>query len=82
MLNKEFPDKAVILRRIDGHAYLVNDYALSVAGIDENSEIDGGEFIKVNGKLTGVLIDNAMRGILRMNDWHYGNLPWIQIRLH
>ena len=61
LLNKEFPDKAVILRRIDGHAYLVNDYALSVAGIDENSEIDGGEFIKVNGKLTGVLIDNAMR---------------------
>jgi len=60
LLNEAFPDKAVVLGRIDGHAYLVNDYVLSLAGIDNNSEIDGGEFIKKNGKLTGVLIDNAM----------------------
>ena len=60
LLNESFPDKAVILSRIDGHAYIVNDYALSLAGIDENSNIDGGEFVKLEGKLTGVLIDNAM----------------------
>ena len=60
LLNEAFPDKAVILGRIDGHAYIVNDYALSLAGIDNNSMIDGGEFVKINGKLTGVLIDNAM----------------------
>jgi len=60
LLNEAFPDKAIVLRRIDGHAYIVNDYALSLAGIDENSKIDGGEFVKLNGKLTGVLIDNAM----------------------
>ena len=60
LLNEAFPDKAVVLGRIDGHAYLVNDYVLSLAGIDNNSKIDGGEFIKKNGKLTGVLIDNAM----------------------
>ena len=60
LLNQAFPDKAVILGRIDGHAYIVNDYALSLAGIDENSKIDGGDFVKLNGKLTGVLIDNAM----------------------
>ena len=60
LLNEAFPNKAVILGRIDGHAYIVNDYALSLAGIDENSKIDGGEFVKLNGKLTGVLIDNAM----------------------
>ena len=61
LLNQEFPDKAVVLRRIDGHAYLVNDFALELAGIDNLSEVEGGEFIKKNGKLTGVLIDNAMR---------------------
>ena len=61
LLNEEFPDKAVVLRRIDGHAYLVNDFALELAGIDNLSNVEGGEFIKENGKLTGVLIDNAMR---------------------
>jgi len=61
LLNQEFPDKAVVLRRIDGHAYLVNDFALDLAGIDNLSNVEGGEFIKKNGKLTGVLIDNAMR---------------------
>ena len=61
LLNESFPDKPVILRRIDGHAYLVNDYALELAGIDMSSKVEGGEFIKSNGKLTGVLIDNAMR---------------------
>ena len=61
LLNQEFPDKAVVLRRIDGHAYLVNDFALELAGIDNLSNVEGGEFIKENGKLTGVLIDNAMR---------------------
>ncbi len=63
LLNEAFPNKAVILGRIDGHAYIVNDYALSLAGIDENSKIDGGEFVKLNGRLTGVLIDNAMEPI-------------------
>ncbi len=42
LLNQEFPDKAVILGRIDGHAYLVNDYALDLAGINNSSEIEGG----------------------------------------
>ena len=61
LLNEKFPDKAIVLRRIDGHAYLVNDFALNLAGINNSSTIDGGEFIKSNGRLTGVLIDNAMR---------------------
>jgi predicted amidohydrolase YtcJ len=61
LLNEKFPDKAIVLRRIDGHAYLVNDFALNLAGIDKSSSIDGGDFVKSNGKLTGVLIDNAMR---------------------
>ena len=61
LLNESFPDKPVVLRRIDGHAYLVNDYALKLAGIDGYTEVEGGEFIKSNGTLTGVLVDNAMR---------------------
>ncbi len=60
-LNKYFPDKPVILRRIDGHAYLVNDAALKLANITSSSKIEGGEFIKRRGRLTGILIDNAMR---------------------
>ena len=61
LLNEAFPDKAVILGRIDGHAYFVNDYALDLAGINNSSKIEGGEFIKKNLKLTGVLIDNSMQ---------------------
>ena len=61
ILNDAFPDKAVVLRRIDGHAYIVNDFALNLAGIESSSNIDGGEFLTLNGRLTGVLIDNAMR---------------------
>ena len=60
-LNKIFPNKPVILRRIDGHAYLVNDVALELANINLSSKIEGGEFIKRRGRLTGILVDNAMR---------------------
>ena len=60
-LNKNFPDKPVILRRIDGHAYLVNNAALELANISTSSKVEGGEFLKSRGRLTGVLIDNAMR---------------------
>lgn len=58
-LDKLFPNTPVALTRIDGHAMLVNQATLDLAGIDENTQVDGGEFIKENGKLTGVLIDNA-----------------------
>ena len=61
LLNQAFPDKPVVLERIDGHAYIVNDFALNLAGINNSSKIDGGEFIKLNGKLTGVLVDNSMQ---------------------
>ena len=56
LLNDAFPDKAVILGRIDGHAYLVNDYALDLAGINNSSKIEGGEFIKSNGRLKESLL--------------------------
>ncbi len=59
-LNELYPDIPVCLTRIDGHAALVNQKALDLAGIDEKSTISGGEYVKENGKLTGVLIDNAV----------------------
>ncbi len=60
-LNELFPDRPVVLRRIDGHAYLVNDYALELASIDENTQIEGGAILKQANKPTGVLIDAPMR---------------------
>ena len=67
---KEFPDKLkldlaypntpVILERIDGHAYLVNQKALDIAGIDINTKSTNGSLLSKKGKLTGVLIDGPM----------------------
>lgn len=59
-LDELFPDIPVALRRIDGHALLVNQKALDMAGIDEQTEVPGGTIIKENGKLTGVLVDTPM----------------------
>ena len=61
LLNDMFPDKPVVLRRIDGHAYLVNDSALKLAGINNLTKVEGGEIVKIGNRLTGVLIDNSMR---------------------
>jgi predicted amidohydrolase YtcJ len=55
-----FPDKVVMLRRIDAHAVLTNQKGLDLAGIDANTKVSGGEILVENGQPTGVLIDNAM----------------------
>ncbi|WP_340063500.1 amidohydrolase [Ascidiimonas aurantiaca] len=59
-LDALFPDTPVALERVDGHAYLVNQKALDLAGIDKNTRIEGGEIEIKNGELTGILIDNPM----------------------
>ncbi len=59
-LNILFPDQPVYLVRIDGHAAIVNDYALELAGITCYTEVEGGEIRKENLACTGVLVDNAM----------------------
>ncbi|MGB5435274.1 MAG: amidohydrolase [Maribacter sp.] len=59
-LDALFPDTPVALIRIDGHALLVNQKALDRAGIDMDTKVDGGEIVKKDGKLTGILIDNPM----------------------
>lgn len=59
-LNLLYPNTPVFLKRIDGHAALVNQTALLLAGVTAKTKISGGEFILKDGKLTGVLIDNAV----------------------
>ena len=55
-----YPETPIILERIDGHAYLVNQKALDVAKIDVNTKSKNGTVVIENGKLTGVLIDGPM----------------------
>lgn len=59
-LDQLFPDRPVYLKRVDGHAAVANQKALDIAGITTATTVAGGEIEKINGKLTGILIDNAM----------------------
>ena len=59
-LDKLFPNRPVYLKRIDGHAAVANQKALDIAGVTKHSKILGGEIEVKNGKLTGILVDNAM----------------------
>lgn len=59
-LNQLFPDRPVLLTRIDGHAAIANQKAVSLAGITGKEKIIGGEVVVNNGNPTGILIDNAV----------------------
>ncbi|MCF8386635.1 MAG: amidohydrolase [Bacteroidales bacterium] len=59
-LDELFPDRPVVLTRIDGHAVLANSEALKRAGITAKTKVEGGDVILgEDGQPTGVLIDNA-----------------------
>ena len=60
-LDAAFPDRPVLLRRIDGHAAWVNGRALAAAGITRaTKDPAGGQILRdARGEPTGVLIDNA-----------------------
>jgi len=62
------PDRPVLLVRADGHALVANTAALKAAGIDETTPAPaGGEILKdPDGKLTGMLVDNAMALVRRL----------------
>jgi predicted amidohydrolase YtcJ len=76
LLDSLFPGKAIILKRIDGHAALVSSEAMRRAKINDSTEVKGGEILReqieipsihhnrpskfVNGKASGILIDNAV----------------------
>jgi len=67
LLDKLFPNTPIALTRIDGHASFCNQAALNLGSITVNTTIDGGEVEVKDGKLTGILIDNAEQ--LVMNNW-------------
>ena len=60
-----FPDRPVLLERIDGHASIANKKALELAGVKAGDAINGGEITTKktaagNNELTGLLVDNAV----------------------
>jgi len=59
-LDRAFPNKPVVLRRVDGHALIANSEAMKRAEITAESYVAGGDILKVNGESTGIFIDNAM----------------------
>lgn len=59
-LNRLFPDRPILLTRIDGHAAIANQKALDMAGIHAGDTLTGGEIEDHEGTLTGILIDNAV----------------------
>lgn len=65
-LNSLFPDRPVILERVDGHASIANQKALDLAGIKPGQSIEGGAFVTEKGNLTGLLIDNAVGVVAKM----------------
>ena len=58
-LNELFPGKPVYLTRVDGHAAIANKKAMDIAGVKPGQTLVGGEVETKNGKLTGILVDNA-----------------------
>ncbi|NNC86133.1 MAG: amidohydrolase [Bacteroidia bacterium] len=65
-INELFPDVPVYLLRIDGHAAIVNDHLLNLAGLTAESKIEGGELLLKDGRLTGVVIDNVLDSIITL----------------
>ncbi len=71
-LDSLFPSTPVFLKRVDGHAVLVNSEAMRRAGITNETRIDGGSIehyksglsskgeLRSTDNLTGVLVDNAI----------------------
>ncbi len=66
-LDALFPDRPVLLERVDGHAIWVNQVALNLAGFTPETEVFGGELLR-NGtrELTGVLLDKAADSLQAM----------------
>lgn len=65
-LNQIFPNIPVCLFRIDGHALLANDACLKLAGINEESKIDGGIIELKENVCSGILVDNAMNPVFEI----------------
>ena len=57
-LAEAFPEKKVLLTRVDGHAVLVSKEVMELAGINESTKMDGGMALIKDGHCTGILLDN------------------------
>src|SRR5438067_4822674 len=65
-LDKIAPNNPVFLTRADGHASIANSAALKIARIDDNTpDPFGGQILKKNSELTGMLLDNAQDLVAR-----------------
>ncbi len=64
--DKLFPGRPMYLSRVDGHAALVNQDAIDQAKFDIHTKITGGDIVKINGKLSGVLLDNAADSVQKL----------------
>jgi predicted amidohydrolase YtcJ len=67
-LNLLFPERPVLLQRIDGHAAVVNQAGLRSAGLTAESAIAGGLLKVKDGQLTGLLLDNAVNVFQKIFD--------------
>jgi len=59
-LDALFPNTPVAITRVDGHALLVNQAAIDLAGITIETKFTGGDILQKDGKLTGIFIDKPM----------------------
>ncbi len=66
LLDKAFPDKPVLLRRIDGHAAVANTMALKMAGLTKDTHVNGGKILLHNGEPTGLLVDMAVDLVMKI----------------
>lgn len=64
-LDSLFPDRPVVLNRIDGHAAIANTAALQAAGVSAGQQIRGGVIAMHQGRLIGLLVDNAVALVVR-----------------
>ena len=64
-LDSLYPVRPVLLVRVDGHAAIANQAALNIAGVKPGQTINGGIIETIKGKLTGILVDNAVGIVTR-----------------
>lgn len=67
-LDSLFPERPVLLQRVDGHAAVVNSAAMRAVGLDTEAEVEGGLLMKRNDRPTGLLVDNAVNVFQRVFD--------------
>lgn len=67
-LDEVSPDNPVILSRVCAHISAHNSKSLELAGIDDNSTPpDGGEYERIEGKVSGVMFENAHMDMMKVS---------------